>query len=329
MKYLCRGVFRLAASTAVLSVISGIHLTICDAQSQTARTIKLVVPFPPGGSTDTLARLLADHIGRVHGATMIVENRPGAGAVIGYEDVSRAPRDGNTLLINAPSFVINPHLRKVNYDPLTSFEPICQLVRSPLIIAVNSASSYRTLPDLLTAARTRPGELSLASVGPATIQHIAFEMLKHSAQVNITYIPYSGNPGAVNALLGGHVTAVLSNYENVADQLNAGTLRAVATGSATRIESLPQVPTVSEAGYKNYEVENWFGLMAPSKTSINVISQLADWAKSAMEAPEVKSKLVNMALYPVRMCGTDFGAYLREQSVNYGRLIRESDLAAR
>lgn len=329
MKFPRRRFFHLAAGAGALTAISlTIPLAAYDAQSQTARTIKLVVPFPAGGSADTLARLLADQIGRARGSTLIVENRPGAGAVIGYEAVSRAASDGNTLLVNAPSFVINPQLRKVNYDPLTGFEPICYLVRLPLVIVVNSASPYRTLADLLTAARTKPGELSLASVGPATIQHIAFEMLKRSASVNIIFVPYSGNPAAVNALLGGHVTAVFSNYENVIDQLNAGKLRALATAAGTRIESLPQVPTVSEAGYQDYEVDNWFGLVAPSKTPREVISQFAEWAKAAMLAPEVNTKLVNMALYPVGMCGADFAAHLRKQYENYGRLIREANIKA-
>ena len=260
--------------------------------------------------------------------TFIVENRPGAGALIGYEAVSRAVPDGNTLLINAPSFVINPHLRKVSYDPLTGFEPICYLVRLPLVIAVNSASPYRTLADLLTEARAKPGELTLASGGSATIQHIAFEMLKRSANVNITFIPYSGNPAAVNALLGGHVTAVYSNYENIVDQLNAGRLRALAVGSAARVKSLPQVPTVSEAGYKDYEADNWFGLMAPAKTSRDVVSQFAEWAKAAMLEPEIKTKLANMALYPVGMCGADFAAHLRKQHESYGRLIRDANIRA-
>ena len=252
----------------------------------------------------------------------------GAGAVIGYEAVSRAAPDGNTLLVNAPSFVINPLLRKVNYDPLIGFEPICYLVRLPLVFVVNSASPYRTLVELLTAARTKPGELSLASVGPATIQHIAFEMLKRSANVNITFVPYSGNPAAVNALLGGHVTAVLSNYENVIDQLNAGTLRALATTSRIRIEPLPQVPTVSETGYKDYEVNNWFGLVAPSKTPKEVISQFAEWANTAMLAPEVKTKLVKLALYPAGMCAADFAAHLRKEYEDYGRLIRDANIKA-
>jgi len=326
MKFSGRRFFRLLASAGALAAISLAWAD--DAQSQTARTTKIVVPFQPGGSADTLARLLAEEIGRTRGSTMIVENRPGAGAVIGYEAVSRAAPDGNTLLINAPSFVISPQLKKVNYDPLNDFEPICYLVRLPLVIVVNSASPYQTLADLITAANGKPGELSLASVGPATIQHIAFEMLRRSAHVNITFVPFSGNPGAVNALLGGHVTAALSNYENVIDQLNAGRLRALATSSATRIEALPQVPTVAEAGYKDYEADNWFGLVAPSKTPKEVVSQFAEWAKAAMLAAEVKSKLVNMALYPVGICGADFAAHLRKQHEHYGRLIREGSFKA-
>jgi len=327
MKFLNRRSLRLAANVGALTAICfAIPHVTHNAKSQTAGITKLVVPFAPGGSSDTLARLLADQFGRARGFKLIVENRPGAGAVIGYEEVSRAAPDGNTLLINAPSFVIHPHLRKVNYDPLTGFEPICYLVRSPLVVVVNSESPYQTLAELLAAARNNPGKLSLASVGPATIQHIAFEMLRRSANVNITFVPYSGNPAAVNAVLGGHVTAAFSNYENVTDLLNSGKLRALATSSATRIESLPQVPTVSEAGYKNYEVENWFGLMAPPNTPKDVVSQFAEWAKAGILEPEVKAKLVHSALYPVGMCGADFAAHLRKEYGNYGRLIRDTNL---
>jgi tripartite-type tricarboxylate transporter receptor subunit TctC len=327
MKFPRQAFFHLAVGAATLTAVSlPIALLTHDAQSQAARTIKLVVPFSPGGSSDTLARLLADQIGRTRGATLIVENRPGAGAAIGYEAVSHAAPDGSTLVVNAPSFLIHPQLRKVNYDPLTDFEPICYVVRLPLVIAVNSASPYQTVADLLTAARTKPGQLSLASVGPGTIQHLAFAMLKRAANVDITFVPYSGNAPAVNMLLGGHVDSVLLNYENIIDQLNAGKLRALATTAGARLETLPQVPTVSETGYKGYEIDNWFGLMAPAKTPREVRSQIAEWVTQAMLVPEVKTKLVAMALYPVGMCGADFAAYLRSEYDNYGRLIRENNL---
>src|SRR5439155_355407 len=173
---------------------------------------RIVVPFPAGGSADILARLLGEQISKAQGPTVLVENRPGGGASIAYEAVARAAPDGNTLVINGNSLVINPLLRKVNYDPLTSFEPVCHLVSSPQVIVVNSASPYRTLTELFDAARAKPGELSLASVGPATTQHIGFEQLKRLAKVDLTYVPYPGGAPATNALLGGHVTAVLENY---------------------------------------------------------------------------------------------------------------------
>ena len=161
-----------------------------DAWSQAARTIKIVVPFPAGGSADILARLLGEQIGKTQGPTVVIENRPGGGASIAYEAVARAAPDGNTLVINGNSLVINPNLRKVNYDPLTSFEPVCYLLSSPQVIVVNSASPYRTLGDLIAAARAKPGTLSMAGVGPGATQHIGIELFKRVARADLIYVPY-------------------------------------------------------------------------------------------------------------------------------------------
>jgi len=275
-----------------------------------------------------VARLLADQISRAYGPTMMVENRPGAASVMGTEVVSRAVPDGNTLLLPANSFVINPSLKKLTYDPLTSFEPICHLVRSPEVLAVNSASPYQTLGHLLRAARTNPGELTLASVGPATAQHIAFEVLKRAANVDINFVPYSGNAPAVNALLGGHVTSVLVNYPEVAEHLKTGTLRALATGSRTRLEQLPTVPTIAESGFKDYEAEAWLGLVAPAMTPKETVLELAAWFTAAMQESAVKAKLETLGLYPVGICGAEFAAHLRKQFDDYARIIRESNLKA-
>ena len=168
----------------------------------------------------------------------MIENRPGAGSAIGTEAASRAEPNGNILLIASPAIVINSQLRKLNYNPLTSFEPICLLVNIPNLIAVNSASPYHTLSDLFDAARAKPGELTLAAVGPATSSHIAIEMLKRAANVGMTFVPYPGATPAASALLGGHVTAFFGAYPNVAVNLRAGKLRALATASRTRVESL-------------------------------------------------------------------------------------------
>jgi tripartite-type tricarboxylate transporter receptor subunit TctC len=328
MKLQCCQFLHLAAAAAAVVGLTVIVVTLSGhgALSQTARTIKIVVPFQPGAGSDILARLLGQQIGRAAGPTVVVENRAGAGSIVGTEAVSRAAPDGNTLLINTPTLIISPHLRKVNYDPLTSFEPICDLAHAPTVIVVNSASPYRTLADLLNAARAKPGGLTLAGSGPATTFHIAFEMLKRAAKVDMTFVAYPGSAPAVTALLGDHVTSMLTDYAGVAEQLKAGRLRALATASPTRIEGLADVPTVAESGYKDYEVDLWFGLVAPAKTPKETLSRLAGWFTAAIQVPEVKAKLAIQGLYPVGICGVDFGSYLRKQFDEYGRVIREANI---
>jgi tripartite-type tricarboxylate transporter receptor subunit TctC len=315
----------LATAVAAGAIVS-VTLSRQAAWSQTPRTIKIVVPYAAGGGTDTVARLLAEQIGRSQGPTMLIENRPGAGSAIGTEAVSRAAPDGNTLLINTADFLISPHLRKLSYDPLTSFEPICYLVDSPLVFAVNSASPYGTLADLLTAARAKPGELTLASNGPASVYQIAFERFKGAAKVDITFVPYPGVAPAVTALMGEHVTSYLGSYTAVAEQLNAGKLRALATPSRKRIESLPDVPTVAESGYEDQEAANWNGLFAPANTPKATISRLAEWFAAALQEPAVKAKLIAVGQFPVGTCGTNFGAFIRKQYDDFGHAIRESKI---
>lgn len=313
---------------AFAAVVILVALSTHGAWSQATRTIRVIVPLPPGGAGDILARLLAEQVGRTHGVAVVTENRPGAGSVIGTEAVSRAAPDGNTLLMNAPYLLIGPQVRKLSYDPLTSFEPICYLVSSPGVIVVNGASPYRTLADLIAAARVKPGDLTLASVGPATAQHIGVEMLKRAAKVDLTYVPYAGGAPAINALLGGHVTSVFAEYAPLAGHLKAGTLRAIATSSPTRIAPLPDLPTVAEAGYQDYEVDLWWGLFAPAKTPQDMLAQLAGWFTAAMQVPEVAAKLAAQGFSPVGTCGADFGALLRKQYDAYGRTIRDASIKA-
>jgi len=311
---------RLIVASALCALLSS------AAQAQTNRMIKFIVPFAPGGTADILARLLAEQIGKAHGVGTLIENRSGAGTIIATEAASHAAPDGNTVLFNANAFVINPHLRKLSYDPLTSFEPICQLVSSPQVIAVGSAAPYRSLTEMFDAARARPGELTLASVGPASTQHIAFEMLKHLAGVNMIFVPFNGNGPAVNALLGKHVDSILVNYSEVAEQLEDGTFRALATTSRTRLEQLPQVPAVAELGFNDFDADVWFGAVVPAKTPAAVVAELADWLTAALDAGAVKSKLKSLGLYTVGRCGAAFAADLRRRFDDYGRAIRESNI---
>jgi tripartite-type tricarboxylate transporter receptor subunit TctC len=310
----------LAASLAI-AVLPADH-----ARSEGARPIRVIISVPPGGSIDHMVRVLADHISTTKGQSTIIESRPGAGGVIAAEAVARAAPDGSTLLVNNNGMIISAILRKVNYDPRASFEPICYLVTTPQIIAVNGASPYRTLAELVTAAREKPGELSIASVGPNTTQHIGIERFKRLAGANLTYVPYPGGAPAVSPLLGAHVSSAVLNWSEIGEQLIAGKARALATMALKRIELLPDLPTVAESGYPDFETNVWFGLVAPAKTPKETVAQLIDAFREALVAPEVRAKLTAQALYPNPKCGAEFDAHIARQADLYGRLIRELNI---
>jgi tripartite-type tricarboxylate transporter receptor subunit TctC len=313
-----RCVVALAALAAVLSA--------SQAPAQSSRQIKFIVPFPAGGGADLLTRVLAEKWGQANGVSTVIENRPGAASVIGTEAASRAAPDGNTVALVANSFIVHPNFKKLTYDPLTSFEPVCLLASSPQVIVVNSASPYKTLTELFDAARARPGELSNASVGPASAQHIAMEQLKLLGKVNMVFVPFNGNTPALNQLLGNHVSAVMSNYSESAEHVNAGKLRALAVGGKARLKEWPNVPTVAEQGFPDYAVEVWYGLVAPAKTPKDKVAELSKWCAEAMLAPELKPKWDLQGLAPVGSSAEAFAAHLRKQSEGYIRVIREANI---
>jgi tripartite-type tricarboxylate transporter receptor subunit TctC len=317
-------------AVGVVAAFSSILFSGHGASSQAARTIKVVIAVPSGSAAYALASQFAVQISeafsQTHGPMIEIVTRMLADGTMGAEDVLRAPPDGNTVLMTSNVFIINPYVRQVHYDPLTDFEPVCYLARLPEVVVVSSTSQYRTLADLLSAARTTPGDLTMASLGPTGSSHIAIEMLKLAANINMKYVPYPSQVAAVNALLGEHVTSGVITYVAVAEHLKDGKLRALATASRTRIEPLPDVPAVAESGYKDYEAEVRLWLFAPAKTPKEAVSQLAGWFTTAMQAPEVKAKLVARGLFPIGMCGADFGDYFRKQYIEYGRVIRESGI---
>jgi tripartite-type tricarboxylate transporter receptor subunit TctC len=301
---------------------AGMALALSGAASaQSGRTIRVIVPYPPGGSADVLARVLVQEINEHDGVNMVIENRPGAGTVTATDFVSRQPADGNTVLVMSNSFVINSHMRKLNYNPLTSFAPVCNLVTSPNLIVVNATSPYRTLGDLIAASKAKPGAITLASVGPATTQHIGFLQLNLASDAKITYVPYPGGAPAVNALLGEHVTAVYENYSEAVEFLKAGKLRALAATGAKRMQMLPDLPTIAEQGFPGYDVEVWLGTVVPTGTPKAVVDQLAKWFTDAMKVPEVREKLLKVGLYPAGQCGADFTKLIRGRDADYAKIM--------
>ena len=313
---------RLAVTLATTMLLA---LAAPHAVAQTAHNLKIVVPYPPASGPDILSRLMADQIGRAQNATVVVENRPGGGTMIGTEAAARMPPDGGTVLLVANSFVVNPALKKGNYDVATSFEPVCQLASTPMVIVVKGDSPYKTAAELVAAARAKPGELSVAGAPSSSLQ-MAYEMFKHDAKVNMTFVPYPGTAPAVNTLMGGHVTAVSADYPTVVGHLKSGALRGLVTASPKRIETLPDVPTFAEAGLGKYEDEIFYGYMAPAKTPAASIKQLSGWFTDAMKSAEVKPKLAQQGLFTTIRCGAEFGTYLQKQVESYSRVIREANI---
>ena len=317
---------RLRGVTAALVVSSFSQLMPCGAPAQTG-TIRLVVPLPAGGGVDVVARQLAEQIAQAQGATFIIENRPGAGTIIGTEVVARANPDGNTLLVVPHSFLVAPQLHKTNYDAIAGFEPICSLVATPTLLAVHKASPWRTLADFVAAAQKEPGKITVGSVGGAALQ-LNFEMLQRSARIRTTFVSYPGTPPAVTAVLGGHVDAVYTDFPTAWPQIRSGALHALAIGARTRLESVPDVPTVAELGYRDYEADIWYGLFAPAKTPAEVTGRLAAWFAAAVQDGGIKAKLAAQGLRPVGLCGEEFRAQVRRQYEAFGRVIREAGIKA-
>ena len=296
------------------------------ARAQTGQ-IKIIVPYTPGSGPDILSRLMANEIGRAQGLTVLVENRPGGGTIVGTEMVARADPDGGTLLLVGNSFAVNPALGKGSYD-IKSFAPVCHLASTPLVLVVKGDAPYRTLNDLIAAARAKPGELSLASGGPASALHVAFEVVRRAANVTMTYVPYGGTAPAINALMGGHVTSVFADYPTVVAQLQDGKLRGLVTTSPARVATLTDVPTLDETGLTKYDAEIFYGIVAPAKTQAEVLTRLSDWFLAALDAPDTKPKLSAQGLFRAGQCGAKFGAFLRTQVEDYTRIIRETGIKA-
>jgi tripartite-type tricarboxylate transporter receptor subunit TctC len=311
---------------AILVAAMASALMASAAWPQSNRTIKIILPFAPGGPAYNAIRILGQQISATGGPTIVAEPHPGAGTAIGTELVATATPDGTTLGVISNSFVLLPQTRKVNYDPLTDFAPICDLVDFPPLIVVNSESPYHTLGDLIAAARAQPGILTLASIGPATVSHLTVERLKLLAKADIIFVPYPGYSPGIEALLGSHVTAALADYSSLVEHIKAGKLRALATTMPARIEQLPDVPTVAESGYKDFVAEFFVGLIAPAKTPKDTVTQIGAMFTAAMQPPDIKAKLAALGLFPNGTCGADFSAILRKDYEEYGRVIREANI---
>ena len=309
-----------------LAVLLSIPLAApAAAQWPPKNTVHIIVPFAAGGIGDVLMRVLAQEVSQKTNGTILVETRPGGGGVIGTDAVARSSPDGTTLLLVGSSFIINANLQSLPYDPLTSFVPICLLARTPLVFVVNRKSGYQSLSQFIAAARDPDRQISVGGTGPNTTQHLAIESLKQASNTHLQFVPFGGDPPAVNSLLGGHITAVLGQYAGVKAYLGAA-LRPLAVGGHDRLPELPDVPTFTEAELAEFDAVAWIGLVLPRNTPEHIATQIATYFRAALDAPEVKTKLEALALAPVGLCGTDFGAFLHKEQERTVRIVRAAKM---
>jgi tripartite-type tricarboxylate transporter receptor subunit TctC len=304
-------------SLAVLSPIA-------RAQWPADVSVRIVVPYAAGGIGDVLTRLLAQEVSEKSDRTIRIENHPGAGGLIGTETVARAAPDGTTLLMVANSFLINSIVKAdPPYDPLTSFTPICALALSPMVFVVDRKSNYDSLSQIITVAHDPQNSLSVGATGPNTTQHLAVKALNQASHAYLQFVPFAGDPPAIDSLLGGHVTAVLGNYGDVKAYLDSE-LRPLAVGSHERLAQLPDVPTFSQAGFDKVDAVAWIGLVAPAKTPHLTAVQIADRFRSALDASAIKSKLEALGLTPITLCNEEFGSFMKEQQEWITRTVKPS-----
>ena len=312
--------------SAILSAACTATVVLALSAGAWAQTRRIIIPYTPGSGPDILARLLAEQIGVQHGPNMIVENRPGGGMVIGTEAAARAEPDGNTVLLVGNAFVVNAAMKRGNYDVSKSFEPICYLAATPMLFVVQGSAPYRSIGDLVAAAKEKPGQITFASGGPATSLHIAIEVLRRATGIDINYVPYGGSAPAISALMGGHVQAVAADYPTIIAQLKAGTLRALMTTSSKRVDALPDVPTMTETGIAKYEAEIFYGVVAPARTPAKTLKELEGLFLAAMKAPEMQPKFAQQGLFAINSCGAPFGDFLRESVADYERIIKDANI---
>jgi tripartite-type tricarboxylate transporter receptor subunit TctC len=296
------------------------------AQILAGKTVKIVVPYAAGGTGDVLARVLAQAVTQKNGQAIIVEDRPGASSIVGTEYAARAAPDGTTVLLVENPFILSAIIFPGHYDALTAFEPLCYVAATPAVLAVSSKSDIQTLADFVTLSKSKPGAVSYGSTGPASIAHIAGELLKRDAKADITYVPYPGSPPAMNATLAGTITAVMANYSDLKGQIDSGALRPIAVPAKKRSVALPNVPTLAENGFNDVEAAVWFGFVVPAKTPKEVIAQLSQYISDAVTSPAVVDRLKSQGMFINLFCGADFGKFLADEHRTYTQFTAEFNI---
>ena len=290
------------------------------------KPIRLVVPYPPGGFTDILGRLIAEKLQTGLGQSVIVDNKGGGGSSIGSAYVARAPADGYTLLLVAPDLAINESLMpaRLSYDARKDFDPIMQAAWSPMVLVSRPSLPVKNMGDLIALAKAEPGGINVASGGNGTGAHLALELLKSRANIDLVHVPYKGNGPATADLLGGQVDAMFLQYAVAKPYIDSGKLRVLATPSGKRIAAMPNVPTVAESGLTGFDVQPWFGIVAPANAPPAIVERLNTELVKVMQSPEVEDKLAGLGAIPTVSTPQAFGQFIASEVTRWAEVVKTS-----
>lgn len=316
-------------AVTMLTVVGALAATSAMAQTYPTQPVKIVVAFPPGGATDVLGRLVAQGLSEKLGKSFVVENRAGASGIVGSESVARAAPDGGTLLFTASSHATLKALYpNLSYDPVKDFAPIVLVATTPYLLVVHPSLGVSDVGQLLAYARANPGKLSYASTGMGTAQHLAGELLKRDAKVDIMHIPYKGSGAVRGDLLSGRVPMMFDNVAVMTAYVNRGELRGLAVTTSRRTPLAPQVPTVSEAGLPGFEIDGWFGLLAPAGTSPEIVRTLNEAVNAVIKDPVLAKRFADVGAVAVGGTSRQLADYIKAESDKWGGVIRESNIKA-
>ena len=299
---------------------------VANAQEFPQKPVRFVVPFPPGGATDGLARVLGEKMTEAWKQQVVIDNRGGAGGNIAAEIVARAPADGHTIIIVGLSHAANLSLySKLGYDPLKDFAPVSQVVSINTFLVAHPSLPVKSVKELLALAKAHPGTINYASGGNGSSPHMAMELFKNLAKVNLVHVPYKGTQSVIGVLQG-EAALLFENLISVGAHVKAGRLRALAVGASKRSATMPEVPTVAEAGVPGYNMVLWFGLLAPAGTSKAVIAKIHRETVNTLTMPDVKARLAAQDAEPVGNTPEEFDAFIRTEIAKWGRVVKEAHL---
>ena len=310
------------ALRSALVLFAMICTVTVNAQTYPAKPIRLIIPFPPGGSNDIVGRIVAVSLGERLGTQVIADNRAGGNSIIGTELVANAPPDGYTLLVISTSFTTNPIIHKLPYDSLKAFAWVAMLGTGPNVMAVTLTLPAKSIMELIALAKQRPGQLVYASTGVGSNAHFGTELFKHMTGTNMLHVPYKGGGPALIDTISGQAQLCLSSLIQAIGHIRAGKLRALATSGATRSVILPDVPTISEAGVPGYETANWWGVAAPRGTPANIIDKLNADIKAVLLLPETSKRLITEGAEPVSKTPDELGAYVANEMAKWVQVAK-------